>query len=153
MFLQSLQRLAALDGRPLNPEEAAVLDNALRYFREAAPKHTADEEASLFPRLRGIDDSELQKALAHLDRLETDHRQAEPLHEEVEQLGQKWLSEGTLAARQAARLKEDLGKLAVMYSDHIRLEDEVVFPAAASLSDEMKSAIAKEMAGRRSKPR
>ena len=27
------------------------LESALRYFREAAPKHTADEAQSVFPRL------------------------------------------------------------------------------------------------------
>jgi len=37
---------------PLTEETRAALESALRYFREAAPKHTADEEESLFPRMR-----------------------------------------------------------------------------------------------------
>jgi hypothetical protein len=38
----------------LNEEQRGAFEAALRYFREAAPKHTADEEESLFPRLRRI---------------------------------------------------------------------------------------------------
>ena len=36
----------------MTEETRVALESALRYFREAAPKHTADEEESLFPRLR-----------------------------------------------------------------------------------------------------
>jgi len=39
---------------------ARALASALRYFGEAAPKHTADEEESLFPRLRQIRHAEIQ---------------------------------------------------------------------------------------------
>ena len=35
-------------GGVLNEEHRGPLETALRYFREAAPKHTADEEESLF---------------------------------------------------------------------------------------------------------
>jgi hemerythrin-like domain-containing protein len=38
-------------GAELSTEQQAALEAGLRYFREAAPKHTADEEESLFPRL------------------------------------------------------------------------------------------------------
>ena len=37
-------------GEAMNAEQHSALET-LRYFREAAPKHTADEEESLFPRL------------------------------------------------------------------------------------------------------
>jgi Hemerythrin HHE cation binding domain len=48
MFLRSLQTVAS-GGPKLDEERRRALDLALRYFREAAPKHTADEEESLFP--------------------------------------------------------------------------------------------------------
>jgi Hemerythrin HHE cation binding domain len=54
MFLVSLSAIAKVAGPPLNDEGRRALENALRYFREAAPKHTADEEQSLFPRLSGL---------------------------------------------------------------------------------------------------
>src|SRR5579864_2122594 len=64
MFLGSLQRVADAIDRPLTEEARSALESALRYFRESAPKHTADEEESLFPRLRQIQDSEIENALA-----------------------------------------------------------------------------------------
>lgn len=51
MFLGSLQHVAEVIDRPLTDDARAALESALRYFRESAPKHTADEEESLFPRL------------------------------------------------------------------------------------------------------
>src|SRR5512135_2073676 len=85
MFLGVLKAASALNGRELNEDERPSLDNALRYFREAAPKHTADEEQSLFPRMRQTGSAEAQNALAELERLEADHRWADPLHARVEQ--------------------------------------------------------------------
>ncbi|MDE3111065.1 MAG: hemerythrin domain-containing protein, partial [Acidobacteriota bacterium] len=64
MFLGSLEAVAKTIDQPLNEETARGLSAALRYFREAAPKHTADEEESLFPRLRGIHNADVQDALA-----------------------------------------------------------------------------------------
>src|SRR5690348_7525687 len=49
MFLGSLEAVAKTIHRPLTEETAQALTLALRYFRQAAPKHTADEEESLFP--------------------------------------------------------------------------------------------------------
>src|ERR1700754_360665 len=80
MFLGVLEKVAAGNGCALSEETRQSLDQALRYFREAAPKHTADEEQSLFPRLRSMDDADLKSALSLLDELEKDHRWAEPLH-------------------------------------------------------------------------
>jgi len=51
MFLRVLEGVALVIDRPLTGESRSALESALRYFREAAPKHTADEEESLFPRL------------------------------------------------------------------------------------------------------
>src|SRR5690242_8284716 len=76
---------------PLNDDQRASLDTALRYFREAAPKHTADEEESLFPRLRALQRAELTPVLQKMDALENDHDQAEGIHGEIDRLGQSWL--------------------------------------------------------------
>ena len=48
-FLSILVAVAdqARGGR-LNHDQRIALETGLRYFREAAPKHTADEEESLF---------------------------------------------------------------------------------------------------------
>ena len=44
MFLNALRAVGDFDGRQLAEDERRALDAALRYFREAAPKHNADEE-------------------------------------------------------------------------------------------------------------
>lgn len=150
MFMGSLQAVAAVCDQPLTDDVRRSLDLALRYFREAAPKHTADEEQSLFPRLRQIDNPELKAALAHLDALEEDHRWAEPLHEIVDLIGNEYLAKGELTPTKAGGFREAVAQLAEMYRRHIEVEDTQVFPVAARVvSAELKAEIAKEMAARR----
>ncbi len=123
---------------------------ALEYFRNAAPRHTADEEESLFPRLRHIDQDRVQKALAEMDELEADHDAANRLHAEVDEIGRRWLSEGVLGASDAQRIEQALARLSELYARHIAIEDESVFPlAAAVLADTDKNTIGEEMAQRR----
>ena len=150
MFLGALQRVAAVIDRPLTDEAREALASALRYFRESAPKHTADEEESLFPRLRQLRDPGIEAALATLDALEGDHRKAEALHGRVDALGIKCLDQQYLPPRAADRFRSAVNDLASIYGEHIRVEDEVVFPAAKlRLPTPQKSAIAAEMARRR----
>ena len=150
MFLGSLSAIAKLSGQPLNDEGRRALDNALRYFREAAPKHTADEEVSLFPRLRQLQFDESESVFSRMDELENDHQWAESLHTEVDRLGKNYLSAGILQEKDAAEFLKAVEALADMYQRHIALEDESLFPLAAKiLSKEDKLTIAKEMAQRR----
>jgi len=153
MFLGSLQRVAEVIDRPLTDEARTALESALRYFRESASKHIADEEESLFPRLRQLQDLKIEKALAILDVLEGDHRKAEALHAEVDALGIQCLDQDCLPVRQSGRFRQAVNDLASMYGEHIRIEDELVFPVAKhTLSVTHRSAIAAEMASRRNAP-
>jgi hemerythrin-like domain-containing protein len=150
MFIKVLSTAAEIQGRSLDEDERHALDAALRYFREAAPKHNADEEESLFPRLRALPQVEVQRALADLDRLEQEHRWAAPLHAEVDRLGKQWLLNGRLAGDQVHAFQSAIAKLDSMYRTHIEFEDRVLFPLAARvLSSEQNVAVAQEMAKRR----
>ena len=150
MFLGSLERVAEIIDGPLENDTRAALETALRYFREAAPKHTADEEESLFPRLRRIENPELTTALATIDALEQDHRRADSLHAAVDTLGRRCLEMGHLSAGDPQRFRKAVADLASIYVEHIKIEDDVVFPAAGrALADADKTAIAAEMAARR----
>lgn len=121
------------------------LQNALNYFRDAAPKHTQDEEESLFPRI-----NHHQQASAIIDRLEKEHALSDPLHAEVEVLGRRWHTQGHLDAPERARFRECVDLLLNLYREHIRIEDEELFPLAASLLDAPTlETIGKEMAARR----
>jgi hemerythrin-like domain-containing protein len=150
-FLGVLQRLASeRQGASLSEDERAALQTSLQYFRDAAPKHTADEEESLFPRIRKIADPGTQALLDRIALLEEDHKTAEAAHQEVDALGQTWLSRGHLTPAEASRLLALLGHLATLYARHIAIEDSDVFPRAARLlSPADRRVIGSEMASRR----
>jgi hemerythrin-like domain-containing protein len=149
-FLGSLEAVAKTIDQPLTEETARGLTAALRYFREAAPKHTADEEESLFPRLREIESSDVQAALAHLEELERDHHWATAVHAEVERLGQQYLSTARLSPDEVEKFRVAVSRLASMYREHIRMEDSVIFPLADRLlSQTDRGSISREMADRR----
>ena len=134
----------------MTQEQRSALETALRYFREAAPKHTADEEESLFPRLRAMDRPGLHEIIKHVEALERDHDEANVGHAEVDRLGQEWLSKGTLPESDALRLVQLLAKLTGHYEAHIAIEEREVFPAAAAvLSKSQHEAVGAEMAARR----
>jgi hemerythrin-like domain-containing protein len=150
MFLTSLERVAASADRPLDGESQQALEAALRYFREAAPKHTADEEESLFPRLRQMHHPEMEAAIRSLEPLEQDHRRANALHEDVDRLGRVCLERGVLLTEESRRFRQAILALVDIYKEHIRIEDEDVFPVAGKLlTAPDKAAIAGEMAARR----
>jgi hemerythrin-like domain-containing protein len=150
LFMAALQSVAAVSDGPLTDDFRRSLDLALRYFREAAPKHTADEEKSLFPRLRQIQSPEMQDALRKLGALEEDHRWAESLHKTADQLGTAYLNQGSLSPEDSRLFRETVDRLADMYARHIQIEESDVFPIADRvLSKEEQEAIAREMAARR----
>jgi hemerythrin-like domain-containing protein len=91
-------------GERLNTEERQALETALRYFREAAPKHTRDEEETLFPRLRALQNPSAQAVLSMLDILHEDHEAANLAHQEVESLYRQWLADEALANESCHRL-------------------------------------------------
>lgn len=151
MFLSVLATLTRqARGGPLSEEQRGALDRALRYFREAAPKHTADEEDSLFPRLRALDRQEVVAVIERVDALEQDHVKGAAGHAEVDRLGQAWLSNGALTHEETAQLQGHLDELSALYKGHIQVEEGEVFPLAARvLGTEDRIAIGGEMAARR----
>lgn len=117
-------------GRSLEADEVQALQAALSYFREGGVRHTADEENSLFPRLRSLGATD---ALEEIESLESDHQEAGRLHEVVETLYIRWMNDGELDGTAGKQLAEALEQLQTLYSAHIRIEEETVFPRAAEL--------------------
>ncbi len=150
MFMRALSAAAGFEGRHLNEGERRSLDAALRYFSEAAPKHNADEEQSLFPRLCLLPDLEVRCVLADLARLEQEHHWAAPLHMEVDRLGRQWLADDELEKDEVETFRTTVEKLVAMYCTHIEFEDSVLFPLASRVLTAAQTAeIATEMAKRR----
>jgi hemerythrin-like domain-containing protein len=137
-------------GGPLTLAHRSALEASLRYFAIAAPKHTADEEESLFPRLRGSSAPAAVAAMTLVDRLEHDHDETDAHHAAVGVLVQRWLTEDGLQPSDATELRERLAQLQDLYQRHITVEDEELFPAAARVLDDAQlRQIGLEMAARR----
>ena len=150
-FLKTLIRVASEAAtEPLNPDQRTVLEKALRYFRESGPRHTADEEESLFPHLRRVASPEIDEVFAKIDALESDHRWADQQHLEVDAICRRWLDAGVRPQPDLDRLREILTNLLGFYERHIHIEETEVFSAARTLlSDSGKEAVGQEMARRR----
>ncbi|MCC7416213.1 MAG: hemerythrin domain-containing protein [Acidobacteria bacterium] len=138
------------EGGPLTSPQRGQLEGALTYFATAAPRHTADEEESLFPKLRASGDRGVVRVLAVMDRLERDHSRADERHRAVDAIVRRWLADDRLAPADAAALQDHLAALKALYAVHIGIEDRELFPAAGrALTPEDLGAIGREMAARR----
>jgi hemerythrin-like domain-containing protein len=150
-FLEVMVRvLERTGGGPMDGPQRDALEAALRYFAAAAPRHTEDEERSLFPRLRASDDPAAREAMRRIDALEDDHRRAGALHAEAGRLCRAWLDAGALGPAGADRLRQLLDELRQTYARHIAVEDQEVFPLAGRvLGKEDLAQVGIEMARRR----
>ena len=150
-FLKVLVTVADVRrGAPLLAADRRILEAALHYFRTAAPRHSADEEHSLFPRLRRSTDPDAVAALQRLDALEAEHRVAEDHHDAVDVLAHRWLRDETLGPGDARSLREHLVALERLYTRHIAVEDHELFPVAERLLTAVEIVeVGREMAARR----
>jgi iron-sulfur cluster repair protein YtfE (RIC family) len=134
-------------GRALTAEECQAVEAALHYFRESGPRHNTDEEESLFPRLRSLGAAQV---LEQVRCLESDHRETSALHEVADLLYSKWIAEGRLGRGEEALLFSIVREIQRMYIEHIRLEEDTVFPCAADLlAPNALAAMGAEFAARR----
>jgi hemerythrin-like domain-containing protein len=150
-FLYVLRTLGEeSDGGPLPAERRKALETSLRYFREGSPRHVKDEEISLFPRLRCRNDAKAAAARATVERLEKDHATVEAWHRELDALGHVWLEQGVLGPESILRFRQLATQLSRLYDEHIRVEENEVFPLAVSILPQPDlAAMGKEMAERR----
>ena len=144
--LALLQRLVDhLQTNGVDDSARSAAHDVLRYFDIAAPHHHEDEERHLFPRLLAGGDAALADAV---HRLQSDHLC----------MSATWgalrsalvaLRDGTrehLTAADEALAAEFIG----LYGEHMRIEDERVFPAALAATPPGEiGSIGDEMAARR----
>jgi hemerythrin-like domain-containing protein len=113
------------------------LDLGLDFFASAAKRHHEDEEASLFPRLRG--DAGL---VPLLDALAAEHREHEAARREIEEL--------VRGNADAEAITASVTRFVGMLRAHIEREDRDLLPAAErALDAETREAVANEMRERR----
>lgn len=151
-FLDVLRKVERRFGQSvLDDEGRRALLAALNYFANSAPRHTADEEKSLFPRMRHSSDADARAVLVDIVRLEHDHVRSEACHAAVDQIVRQWLEVGRLEGVQQHRLRTVLDELATIYAGHIQLEETRVFAIASHvLNPGQIQEIGDEMRARRS---
>src|SRR5579872_1430478 len=133
-FLKILATVAErAAGSSLTGEEAAAVTASMQYFRTGGVRHTADEEESLFPRLRA---TRATDSMVKLDSLESDHHEAAKLHESVETIYREWIAAGRLSAEREQELLSAMERLTALYGAHIVIEESIVFPQAAQVLGE-----------------
>lgn len=137
-------------GGTLTDEHRRAAEASLKYFDIAAPRHTEDEERSLFPRLRELNRPGLSDSLRKLGELEVDHSVASAMHTQVRSGFQCWLASGSLPDAEAQKLAEALAALQALYGRHIDVEEREVFPLASKvLNQDQLVQVGREMADRR----
>jgi hemerythrin-like domain-containing protein len=135
-------------GRSMSEEEASAVQAALQYFRVGGQRHTADEEKSLFPRMRAEQRS--ADAVKEIDVLEGQHREAADLHLAIDKLYSRWAEGKPLSAEDEEWLRTAIQRLKLLYDGHIKVEESLVFPRAAeTLDKEAIAAIGEEFRARR----
>jgi hemerythrin-like domain-containing protein len=151
-FLDELLRITrTTSGRSLDPDEWRQLLRALRYFETSEPWHTADEEQSLFPRLRASQGPGAARAVQLLQQLEGEHAMVNAHHHMISVFCRRWLDHGFLTEIDTRDLLDRLTDLQSIYREHIAIEDRELFPAAVwLLSPRQLEEIGREMAARRS---
>lgn len=150
-FLSILEKVV-ISGRGghLDHESREAINASLTYFREAAPKHTADEEESLFPRLARQQTNGDRSVAEQIRRLSSDHAAVQQRHADIERLAAQWLQDGYMSANDTGELLLNLAALKTIYASHIQLEDTKLFPQAKRLlGDDELAEIGMEMAARR----
>lgn len=136
--------------KQLAPDQRIALEKSLWYFREAGPRHTEDEEKSLFPILRAKNIPRVRIALEKIEKLEADHRQAEADHDDVDSIGHRWLTDGALSREDFRQMKILLANLLRLYRRHLVMEEAEIFSLADGvLSRSEKDLVGQEMAARR----
>jgi hemerythrin-like domain-containing protein len=134
-------------GSARSDEQSAAIQAALSYFRTGGQRHSADEEQSLFPRMRAGGAEQVPE----IGGLEHDHRDAELLHQKIDSIYSAWIANQAIPPQQQRELKSATTQLKKLYEQHIAIEEKVVFPRAAqTLSPEAIAAIGQEFRDRRS---
>ena len=130
-LLSAAERLAGGDR-----EAARVVADVLDFLDRSTPRHFADEEQSLFPRVVAASPA----LAARIQRLVDEHREHEALHA---RLGERY------DARDADGLLAEARSLDQLYRRHVADEAELFPQLAEILGADALREVAREMQGRR----
>lgn len=101
---------------------------AARYFSEALPLHTSDEDALVMPRLKGFSDD----IDAALQLMSQDHLEHVPVLEATVALCRELEANPGRRLELAPDLGAVTGELADNFDRHLTMEENIIFPAIRS---------------------
>ncbi len=131
--LDLLQRL--LDYLQTHDHDAhsrAAAADVLRYFDQAAPLHHEDEERHVFPLLLAQGAAAVQQAVR---QLQAEHAVMAAQWRQIRQPLLRWRDGAPALPQPDQALREAVAQWIALYAQHIRREEEVVFPAAQARMD------------------
>lgn len=145
-LLGKLQAHVVRNGVDEQAQQAAR--DVMRYFDQAAPLHHEDEELHVFPAALSMGDAD---ATAGVKRLQADHHGMEAAWRQLRVDLQALLDLPPSAPlTRAWQTAERVQNFSALYSDHIRIEEDLIYPAVeAGLTPESAERMGCEMAGRR----
>jgi iron-sulfur cluster repair protein YtfE (RIC family) len=145
-FTATAARLAAAADPPA-AEVAQAAAGLLRYFTVALPLHEADENLSMYPRLR---DAAPPEVIAALDAMLEEHRSINAVVQRMKPLLQALELDPARLHLLAGELADCARQLEAFFTAHLKLEEEVIFPAIRLyLPADSREAILAEMRQRR----
>ncbi len=140
LFTEMAGRIAAATA-----DDAAVAEAAAaveRYFFVALPKHVADEEESLAPRLGRT------PCAAALSEMAGQHRRIE---EALDTLRPHWQALGRRQGAPDRGLAGLTARMAALWEPHLALEEREIFPLVETMEQEPRDAVWREMRARRAR--
>ena len=145
-FTAVAAKLAHAQGAsPKEVQDAA--DTVYRYYSVSLPLHEADEEDSLRPRLSSLDDPKVHHALA---AMHDQHMAIDDLLERLLPLLRLVGNNPDVIAETGGEMCSITGALGEMFDAHLKMEEEVIFPAMAqSLTENDRAGLLSEVRNRR----
>lgn len=146
-FVQLSRTLAEAQDAP-REQVAEAADHIFRYFSQSLPLHEADENETLFPRIRNLAPlgSPLREAAKAM--VEQHHAIEELVFELAAVCGALRHQPERLPGL-ASQLQHTSEALDQVFSAHLKMEERVIFPAIAQLPAEELQTMSSEMQRRR----
>lgn len=146
-FLAIAEKLSRVNGAP-EADIASAVEKVLRYFTVALPLHEADENVSLHPRLLASHAG--PRVLVATDTMVAEHRAINETLQQLLPLWKRLQKEPSQLATLSKKLAPLTRQLSQRFDAHLKLEEEIVFPALDQvLSAPQLAEIAAEMKQRR----
>jgi hemerythrin-like domain-containing protein len=144
-FTAMARRLAENPAAPLE-QVADAADAIHRYFSVALPLHEADENVSIDPRLQAAGSPETAQAS---EEMVLQHRRLNAVIKQLLPLWDALCREPEKLPGFVPRLVQLVSELESLWEKHLRLEEEIVFPAMERMPPRELEAILREMRERR----